>query len=801
MPLEKLNNATWRIDVNDVARKFWDPKEPMEFEYSLNNGATWAAAGASDIASVTYCCPAPGQLASGQVVLQPPLASQSLTNVRIRSGKYLLWGTLKNMFELKMGRNVTISDNVIDGSAAEAQSGRAFVLTPRTCEAGDYSWAVIENVTIERNVLRNAASTIGIQGRDEMRRNNGYNCDRQSGRLASVTAGSAVLASTGLLTSYVQGAVTYPLRENDYVVLQRAAANVTDIVTMGSDGTLAMTNAGAEFPQSLQNGDGVFVYGVDGYGVTRGGANQVQFIRFTADPENGTLAATSHRLANGTAVRLRTDGVLPGGLDTGATYYVVNAAANAFQLATESGGPTVSLTSAGSGSHWISNRANLALTVGAATSKTSQWWWGPFNEVAVTDSDTAITCKEPWGETLAGVPWAYAQVRGGQTSEIIFRDNLNILDPFNLGYASTSTPYALFGAAILGIRPASVDLNHNTYILKPKPGAPNTFLAATYFGDSTTEYGSGIYFRNNIVPGALAVVRDGNGNESAAVITKQWCNNGTEPCDDRLVNNVFTQRADPGWYASSNRWVASAAEVGFADQNNDVYKLRSGRAGKRSAFLGAANDGKDPGAAITPLPLVAGLSIQAGARWAAFSYQAPNETPCVLEVSESAAVVKRNGDYRVITDLDPAYFPRPDTDADAGRAVKWGRRRSMLAGRDTTETGLDGQPHYRGLSPGTTYYYRLMCAGDARQGSFQSAWSEAPASKIALRVRAPGGAVWAVAEFGDAANLLEHTTEAVPCTPACGLQIESAKPVYVRVRYQDAQGATVRTDATRMMLP
>lgn len=74
-------------------------------------------------------------------------------------------------------------------------------------------------------------------------------------------------------------------------------------------------------------------------------------IVFTAS--GSTLNATAHGLANGTAVVLSTTGALPAPLAVSTTYFIVNAAANTFQLAATLGGAAITLTNAGSGTNAV----------------------------------------------------------------------------------------------------------------------------------------------------------------------------------------------------------------------------------------------------------------------------------------------------------------------------------------------------------------------------------------------------------------------------------------------------------------
>ncbi|CAN5769214.1 hypothetical protein BH24ACI5_BH24ACI5_09080 [soil metagenome] len=75
--------------------------------------------------------------------------------------------TVKNLFELKNARNVLIENNVFENNWAGAQSGYAIVLTPRN-QDGKCSWCVVENVTFQRNLVRNVAAGINIMGYDDI---------------------------------------------------------------------------------------------------------------------------------------------------------------------------------------------------------------------------------------------------------------------------------------------------------------------------------------------------------------------------------------------------------------------------------------------------------------------------------------------------------------------------------------------------------------------------------------------------------------------------------------------------------
>ncbi|MCY1241133.1 hypothetical protein D9M72_540200 [compost metagenome] len=65
----------------------------------------------------------------------------------------------------------------------------------------------------------------------------------------------------------------------------------------------------------------------------------------------GVVAWNAHGLAAGTPVKFTTTGALPTGLTAGTTYYVVNPAANDFQVAATPGGAAINTTGTQSGVH------------------------------------------------------------------------------------------------------------------------------------------------------------------------------------------------------------------------------------------------------------------------------------------------------------------------------------------------------------------------------------------------------------------------------------------------------------------
>ncbi len=74
--------------------------------------------------------------------------------------------SVKNLFELKNARRVTVERNLFENNWAHAQNGFAILFTVRN-QSGAAPWSVVEEVTFANNVVRHAGSAISILGRDD----------------------------------------------------------------------------------------------------------------------------------------------------------------------------------------------------------------------------------------------------------------------------------------------------------------------------------------------------------------------------------------------------------------------------------------------------------------------------------------------------------------------------------------------------------------------------------------------------------------------------------------------------------
>lgn len=72
---------------------------------------------------------------------------------------------IKNIFQLKNARRVLVEANLFENTWKEAQIGFAVLLTPRN-QDGAAPWSIVEDVTLRRNIIRNAGGGIQILGED-----------------------------------------------------------------------------------------------------------------------------------------------------------------------------------------------------------------------------------------------------------------------------------------------------------------------------------------------------------------------------------------------------------------------------------------------------------------------------------------------------------------------------------------------------------------------------------------------------------------------------------------------------------
>lgn len=95
---------------------------------------------------------------------------------------------VKNLFELKSGRRITIRGNVFERNWAEAQTGYG-ILLKTVNQDGFATWSALEDVLFENNVVRDTENGFNILGND-------YNYP--SGRTTRITIRNNLVQTTGI---------------------------------------------------------------------------------------------------------------------------------------------------------------------------------------------------------------------------------------------------------------------------------------------------------------------------------------------------------------------------------------------------------------------------------------------------------------------------------------------------------------------------------------------------------------------------------------------------------------------------
>jgi hypothetical protein len=75
--------------------------------------------------------------------------------------------TVKNLLELKHARRVLVEENMFENHWVEAQTGAFLLLTPRN-QGGSNPWAVVEDITIQKNWIKNVSGGFDIAGYDDL---------------------------------------------------------------------------------------------------------------------------------------------------------------------------------------------------------------------------------------------------------------------------------------------------------------------------------------------------------------------------------------------------------------------------------------------------------------------------------------------------------------------------------------------------------------------------------------------------------------------------------------------------------
>ncbi|HEX2268305.1 MAG TPA: right-handed parallel beta-helix repeat-containing protein [Pyrinomonadaceae bacterium] len=76
--------------------------------------------------------------------------------------------SVKNLFELKNARRVTIDRNIFENNWVDAQAGAGILFTVRNDE-GTAPWSTIEDVTFTNNIVKNSPAALNLLGKDNLK--------------------------------------------------------------------------------------------------------------------------------------------------------------------------------------------------------------------------------------------------------------------------------------------------------------------------------------------------------------------------------------------------------------------------------------------------------------------------------------------------------------------------------------------------------------------------------------------------------------------------------------------------------
>lgn len=76
--------------------------------------------------------------------------------------------SVKNLFELKNARRVTIDRNIFENNWVDAQAGSGVLFTVRNDE-GTAPWNTIEDVTFTNNIVKNSPAALNLLGKDNLK--------------------------------------------------------------------------------------------------------------------------------------------------------------------------------------------------------------------------------------------------------------------------------------------------------------------------------------------------------------------------------------------------------------------------------------------------------------------------------------------------------------------------------------------------------------------------------------------------------------------------------------------------------
>jgi hypothetical protein len=297
----------------------------------------------------------------------------------------------------------------------------------------------------------------------------------------------------------------------------------------------------------------------------------------------------------------------------------------------------------------------------------------------------------------------------GTVRRIAITDNL-FTDIGKQWFSSNSAAGLYFGRVIYGQEDFAVERN-TTYYLHQNDDDQG--VGISYEGSYPIV---NFTFRDNLTPrGQYGFKMSGYGSDGASL---------TAGTTGTLVvtNNTFPGAStflcttcSDNMYPARASWDANIA--GWVSPSTGDYSL-----GAESPYLTAGSTGGPLGADMDALAQIRTLTVTPAPTSAALTWTLtdPISTlPCTLEVSSDRNLLSKLGAWTLVSDTDPSVGGPSGT-------ISGGASRSVAV---------------NGLTPATTYYYRLMCPGDAAEGSVMTSGQMISQPTRVFGVRISGGRI------------------------------------------------------------
>jgi hypothetical protein len=363
--------------------------------------------------------------------------------------------------------------------------------------------------------------------------------------------------------------------------------------------------------------------------------------------------------------------------------------------------------------------------------------FGPWNVVSNIEVTGNFVKNVEQGFLISGID----DISGlGAADNIVIRNNLfaNLSPQMKISLPPISHNNVNLKFGIVEHGASNVEFDNNTWFTSPKADASvqqnNTILLLS--ADLGKVHGLG--FKNNLVPyGDYGVYGNGFGTGAAGI-------NATSDGPTSFLNNTLLGSVPGSSYepcalprSCAGNLFGSAPNFSRAFQNPDanIFSLSSD-----SPYVHAGFDGSDLGADTSQVAAILNFAATPATTSITFHWDLPNllaKTGCSLEVSRDSSLVDDSSaglalpkvqgpdvfrpsqpvasrsPSSLVNALRPDYFRRANFDRSnpAVTASPDGLHRSFQVGKDATSLGDDGVTHNLALTPGTTYYARLMCGG------------------------------------------------------------------------------------------